>query len=318
MQLFEVFGLELDFQPLIDELKSWWALTLRNLPNIVLAIIVVFVGYVVTRFAKKYFNKISHRLVRDATVAGLLSSFLIALLFLAFLFLTLSVLNLTGIVKSVLAGAGVIGLALGLAFQDPILNLFSGILLSVRSLFRVGDLIEVGGFFGKVQEVTLRNTILYTLQGQEVLIPNKTVAQEAIKNYNTLRMRRVDLSCGVSYGDDLDKVRELTVRAIRDNVPHDREKDIQLFFNEFGDSSINYSLRFWIDQGKTGQADYLSAQSEAIMAIKRAYDDNDIMIPFPIRTLDFGIKGGEKLSEALPNFDKKSKEGHDPRNEHAG
>ena len=315
MQLFEIFGLELDFQPLIDELKSWWALTLRNLPNLVLAIIVVVVGYVVTRFAKKYFNKVSHRLVRDGTVAGLLSSFLTALLVLAFLFLTLSVLNLTGIVKSVLAGAGVVGLALGLAFQDPILNLFSGILLSVRSLFKVGDLIEVGGFFGKVQEVTLRNTILYTLQGQEVLIPNKTVAQEAIKNYNTLRMRRVDLSCGVSYGDDLDKVRDLTVQAIRDHVPHDKDKDVQLFFNEFGDSSINYTLRFWIDQGKTGQADYLSAQSEAIMAIKRAYDANDIMIPFPIRTLDFGIKGGEKLSEVMPDFNQKSKEGQNRKNE---
>ncbi len=315
MLLFELLGLDLDFQPLLDELRSWWASALRHLPNIVLAIFVVIIGYIVTTFAKKYFNKISHRLVRDATVAGLLSSFLTALLVLAFLFLTLSVLDLTGIVQSVLAGAGVVGLALGLAFQDPILNLFSGIMLSVRSLFRIGDLIEVGGFFGKVQEVTLRNTILYTLQGQEVLIPNKVVAQESIKNYNTLRMRRVDLSCGVSYGDDLDKVRELTIGAIREQVPHDKGKDVQLFFNEFGDSSINYTLRFWIDQGKTGQADYLSAQSEAIMAIKRVYDENDIMIPFPIRTLDFGIKGGEKLSEVMPDFNKKSPDGAHDQNE---
>lgn len=316
MLLFELFGLELDFQPLFDELQSWWAGLLRHLPNILLAIIVVIIGAIVTRFAKKYFNRLSYRLVNDATVASLISSFLTVLLVLAFLFLTLSVLDLTGVVKSVLAGAGVVGLAIGLAFQDPILNLFSGILLSIRNIFREGDLIEVAGYFGKVHEVTLRYTTLITLQGQDVMIPNKTVVQEPIKNYSKLKKRRVDLSCGVSYGDDLEKVRELTIRAIKEKVPYDRSKDVELFFNEFGDSSINYTLRFWLDQGKSGQADYLHAQSEAIMAIKRTYDDNDIMIPFPIRTLDFGIKGGEKLSENLEGFNKKSGSQGKPGNEH--
>ncbi|CAH1000524.1 Small-conductance mechanosensitive channel [Neolewinella maritima] len=300
MYLFELFGLELDFQPLFDELQRWWSLLLRNLPNLLLAAIVVVVGYIITGFTKKYFNKISRRVIADSTVAGLLSSVLTALLILAFLFLTLSVLKLTGIVTSLLAGAGVVGLALGLAFQDPILNLFSGILLSVRSLFREGDLIEVNGHLGKVKEVTLRHTTLITLQGQDVMIPNKIVAQDIIKNYSKLGIRRVDLSCGVSYGDDLEKVREITLNAVKEKVDYDKHRKVELFFNEFGDSSINYTLRFWLSDGKSGQADYLEAQSEAIMAIKQAYDANDIMIPFPIRTLDFGIKGGEKLSTMLP------------------
>ncbi|THH41598.1 mechanosensitive ion channel family protein [Neolewinella litorea] len=316
MLLFELFGLELDFQPLFDELQRWWASLLRHLPNILLAIIVVVIGAIVTRFTKKYFNRLSYRLVSDSTVASLISSFLTVLLVLAFLFLTLSVLDLTGVVKSVLAGAGVVGLAIGLAFQDPILNLFSGIMLSVRNIFREGDLIEVAGYFGKVHEVTLRHTTLVTLQGQDVMIPNKTVVQEPIKNYSKLRMRRVDLSCGVSYGDDLEKVRDLTIRAIKEKVPHDDTKDVQLFFNEFGDSSINYTLRFWLDMGKSGQADYLHAQSEAIMAIKRVYDDNDIMIPFPIRTLDFGIKGGEKLSENMAAFNKNGADRREHPSEH--
>ena len=134
-----------------------------------------------------------------------------------------------------------------------------------------------------------------------MIIPNKIVAQEPIKNYNKLAMRRVDLSCGVSYGDDLDKVRDITIAAIKEHVAYDTNRAVELYFNEFGDSSINYTLRFWLSDRKSGQADYLQAQSDAIMAIKRAYDSNDIMIPFPIRTLDFGIKGGEKLSEVLPN-----------------
>ena len=316
MYLFEIFGLELDFEPLFNELRNWWAGLLKHLPNILLAIIVIVVGYFITRFAKRYIDRLSRRMVHDSTVAGLLASILTALVVLAFIFLTLSVLQLTGVVATILGAAGVVGLALGLAFQDPILNLFSGIMLSIRNLFKEGDLIEVSGFFGKVQKVNLRNTILMTLQGQEVLIPNKTVAQEPIKNYTRYGMRRVDLSCGVSYGDDLAKVKELTIQAIKDSVPYDTNKDIQLFFNEFGNSSINYTLRFWLDQRKTAQADYLSAQSEAIMAIKRVYDANDIMIPFPIRTLDFGIKGGEKLREMLDNGKNVNSGPVDETNEH--
>ncbi len=299
MFLFEIFGLTFDLQPLFEELQSWWAGFLALLPNLVIAIIIVIIGYVVTKWTKKYFNQLSYRLVGGGTVAGLLSSFFTIILVLGFIFLTLSILQLDGAVSSILAGAGVVGLALGLAFQDPILNLFSGILLSVRSLFKVGDLLEVDGYMGKVVEVNLRHTSLETLQGQDIMIPNKIMAQTPIKNYNKLGKRRVDLSCGVSYGDDLKKVKELTINAIKEQVKYDSTKDVQLFFNEFGDSSINYTLRFWLDPASMGQADFLLAQSDAIMAIKSVYDSNDIMIPFPIRTLDFGIKGGEKLNEML-------------------
>ena len=299
MFLFNLFGLELDFQPLIDELKSWWEATLHHLPNIVLALIIALVGFVVANFLKKYFNKLSNRLVKDQTLSNLLSSVMTAVLVIVILLLILSVLQLNGVVAGIAASAGVIGLALSLAFQDPILNFFSGIILTVQHLFRVGDLIEVDGYFGKVKEISLRHTSIQTLQGQDVMIPNKIVAQSPLKNYNKLYMRRVDLACGVSYGDDLHKVKKVTIKAIEDNVEYDRDRGVQLFFTEFGDSSVNYSVRFWLDQRKTAQPDYLQAQSDAIVAIFDAYNENDIMIPFPIRTLDFGIKGGEKLQDML-------------------
>jgi small conductance mechanosensitive channel len=93
----------------------------------------------------------------------------------------------------------------------------------------------------------------------------------------------------------LEKVRALTIEqsmTVMENT------EAELFFNEFGSSSINFTLRFWINDYR--QKAYLKAQSDAIIAIKKAFDENDIMIPFPIRTLDFRIKGGEKRSEVLP------------------
>lgn len=302
MFLFQIFGIEFEVQPLIDEIKTWWTDFLHLLPNMILAIVIATIGWAVTRFLKKYFNKLSRKLVKDVKLASLLSTLLTVLVVALFGLLILSVLQLDGAVNKIVAAGGVVGLAIGLAFQDPILNFFSGVVLTVRSLFNVGDLIEVDGHFGKVKEITLRHTSIETLQGQDVMIPNKIVAQSPLKNYDILRRRRVDIACGVSYGDDLAKVKEVTINAIKSNVSHDKAKEVQLFFNEFGGSSVNYTLRFWLDQNKTGQGDFLAAQSDAIMAIMTAYNENDIMIPFPIRTLDFGIKGGEKLSEMLGNL----------------
>ena len=269
------------------------------LPNLILATLIALIGYVITTFLKKYFNQLSRKLVHDQKIANLISSVMTIAVVLLFGLLVLTVLQLDGAVNKIVAAGGVAGLAFGLAFQDPILNFFSGVILTVQKLFNVGDLIEVDGFLGRVKTITLRHTSIETLQGQDVMIPNKIVAQTPVKNYNKLYMRRVDISCGVSYGDDLHKVKEVTINAIKSKVEYDKERDVQLFFTEFGDSSVNYTVRFWLDQRKTAQPDYLQAQSDAIVAIFDAYNENDIMIPFPIRTLDFGIKGGEKLSEML-------------------
>ena len=295
-------NIELGLKPLWNKLQSWYDAGIQLLPNILIAIVVIVIGMFLTRSLKSTFDRIARKLVKSAAVANLISSALTVLLVLAVLFLVLSVLGLSTAVSTLLGGAGVVGLAIGLAFQDPILNLFSGIVISTRDFFRIGDLIEIDGYFGKIKQVTLRSTMLETLQGQEIVIPNKIVAQSPMKNYTTLNHRRVDVSCGVSYGENLEQVKELTLNAIRDNVPHDKKKDVQLFFTEFGDSSINYTLRFWMADKKTTQGDYLAAQSAAMIAIKKAYDANDIMIPFPIRTLDFGIKGGEKLTDLYPDF----------------
>lgn len=201
-----------------------------------------------------------------------------------------------------LAGAGVAGLAIGLALQDPIMNVFSGIMMSTKKAFEIGDLVETNDYFGTIRKMSLRSTIIRTPQGEEVLMPNKLVYQNPLKNYSTSQERRVDISCGVSYGDDLQKVRKVAIAAIQKEVKHNENKQVELFFNEFGDSSINFQLRFWLQ--RPSLKDYMAAQSEAIIALKTAFDENDIMIPFPIRTLDFGIRGGEQLSSMLKGQEK--------------
>jgi small-conductance mechanosensitive channel len=208
-------------------------------------------------------------------------------------FIALGILNLDGTVKSLLAGAGIIGLALGFAFQDIASNFISGMLLSIRHPFGIGDIIDTNGYYGTFVKMNLRNTVLLTPQGQRVFLPNKMVFESPFENYTSESRRRIDLSCGDSYGDDLEKAKKLAIQAVESINSYDTTRPVELYYNEFGDSSINYVIRFWVNFNTNN--DFWNAQSDAIMAIKKLYDDEDIMIPFPIRTLDFGIRGGEQL-----------------------
>jgi small conductance mechanosensitive channel len=217
------------------------------------------------------------------------------------------VLNLSTAVTSILGAAGILGLAIGFAAQDTVSNLISGVMISVRRPLKEGDLVETNDTFGVVDQVNLRATVVRTPTGQIVFVPNKDVFQNRLTNYSRSGQRRVDLSCGVSYGDDLEKAKRVALEAIGGLEKRVKGRDVELFYNGFGDSSINFTLRFWIDFARS-QADFLAAQSDAIMALKRAFDENDITIPFPIRTLDFGALGGVTLSEELGEADRAAAE----------
>lgn len=282
---------------LTEKLEGWLHSLVVMLPNILIAAVVLGLGYLATGYVRKWVSKLVNRFSSHRAVNSLVTNILTALFMIAVLILVLSILNLSEVVTTVVAGAGVAGLAIGLALQDPIMNLFSGVMMSTKAAFRIGDLIETNDYFGTITDISLRSTILITPQGEEVLIPNKDIYKNPLKNFTVSRKRRVDLSCGVSYGDDLKQVREVAIKAIEQGVKYDDDKPVELFYDEFGDSSINFKLRFWL-QGPSLK-DYMDARSEAMIALKNAFDEHDIMIPFPIRTLDFGIRGGEKLNDVL-------------------
>ncbi|MBY5957246.1 mechanosensitive ion channel [Membranicola marinus] len=278
-----------------DKLLEWYRLVVEMLPNFVLAVIIVIGFYFLARLIKKIVGKLVGKLLQRESLIKLLTTITYVLVIIIGMFVALSVLKLDKAVTSLLAGAGIIGLALAFAFQDFAANFMAGIMMAVRAPFKVGDLIETNDIKGRIKEIQFRTTELLSLQGQLVVIPNKDIFQNPLFNFSQPARYRVDLDCGVSYGDDLEKVRSVTKKAL-EHIPHRmKEKDIEVFFKEFGGSSINLEARVWIEYQK--HTDFLEARSEAVIAIKKAYDEADIMIPFPIRTLDFGIRGGETLAE---------------------
>lgn len=280
-----------------EKLEEWMATFIAMLPNIVVAILILVIFIFVAKAVRGLSNKLLGKISHNRAVISLFNTIIYIAVVATGLFIALGVLDLTQTVTTLLAGVGILGLALGFAFQDIAANFISGVLIAFRQPFKVGDIVENEGYLGTVTNINLRTTTVNTFQGLEILIPNKNLFQNVVINYTRTQDRRVDLGVGVSYGDDLRKVRQITIDAVSKLQSIDQSREVTLFYNEFGDSSINFSVRFWAKTPR--QPDYLQAQSDAIIAIQEAYNEHDIMIPFPIRTLDFGIKGGEKLSEMV-------------------
>jgi len=285
------------YQTVSDKLETWLSSAIEMLPNLGLALLVLILFYVLGRFIRRFIRTVLEKATKNKTVIDLAETVMSVIVVGIGVFFALSILNLDGTVTSLLAGAGIIGLALGFAFQDIAANFISGLLLSIRHPFGIGDIIESNDYFGTVKKLNLRNTIIKTPQGQIVYIPNKVVYENPFTNYTKNQERRIDLECGVSYGDDLEKVQKVATEAIHSIGQRNKKRDVEFYYKEFGGSSINFVVRFWVKFNTN--PDYLEPQSEAIIVLKKAFDENDIMIPFPIRTLDFGIRGGEKLDSML-------------------
>ncbi len=282
---------------LFGKLQGWAETVIVMLPNLVLAALAVALALFASRWLPRAAERVFHRATSNPAVSRLMASVLrVGIVVLGSMW-ALSLLNLDKAVTSMLAGVGVIGLALGFAFQDIAANFMSGFMMTLNRPFEVGDLVELAGRQCRVLRVELRATEVETLDGLTILIPNKQVFQNAIVNYTRTQQRRMDLRVGVAYCDDMVAVRRVVIEAV-ENVPHrDPARAVELFFEQFGESSIDFQLRIWLAESK--QLAYLQARSEAMIAVKSALDAHGMTIPFPIRTLDFGAKvvGGTPLDE---------------------
>lgn len=280
-----------------EKMVGWGHSLILMLPNFVAASIVVLLAFALSRVLRHLVSKAMLKATSQPLLTDLMATVAQGIVILVGLFVALGILKLDKTVTSLLAGAGVIGLALAFAFQDIVSNFLSGILLAVRRPFSPGDIIKTNDFQGTVDELNLRATHLRTPEGQVVILPNALVFQNPLTNFSMARSRRVDITCGVGYDDDLELAEKLAIEAVSSLEMSDRSRAIDLYYNAFGDSAIEFTIRFWIAFDK--QTDYLKARSLAIKAIKKAFDKAGVNIPFPIRTIDFGSLPLEKLPVAL-------------------
>jgi small conductance mechanosensitive channel len=269
-----------------EKLEGWADSIIVNLPNFFLAIIVFILFIVFANLSAIGINKILLKTRAQESVRVVAIRIYKAVIVLIGFFIALGILDLSTVLTSVLGAAGVFGLTVGLALQGTLTNTFSGVVLSFIPKVQIGDWIETNDYEGFVIDINLRSLTLKTADQNLVSIPNSKIVDNPFKNLSSDERSVAILECGVGYESDLEFVEKITIKVIEDAIPQSKSEKIDFFYKEFGSSSINYELRFWIKE--TNARDELLAKHTAIKAIKKAYNENNINIPIPLHTLEFG------------------------------
>lgn len=265
------------------ELLAWTRTGIRFVPKLIVAVVLIvlftFLSRRISRLVVRGFDRVSD----NYSLINLTGAVVRVLILALGLFVALGVLGLDKTVTSLLAGAGIFALAIGFAFQDLTTNFISGTMIALARPIQVGDMVETNGFTGKVLNIKLRSVVLDNFQGQTIEIPSKDVFQKPIINHSRTGERRLELGFGISYADDLAKAQQVARRAIEALPFVQPGKPVEVHYRNFTLDNVQGYVWFWI---QPSMATPQLALSEALKAVKAAFDQNDILMMFPPHTYD--------------------------------
>ena len=272
-------------------LHAWAETVVRNIPNLIVAVLTVLLFSLLARLVRRVLTQAMGRVSDNPALVNLTGTVVMLIVNAVGLFFALGVLGLDKTVTSLLAGAGIIALAVGFAFQDLTTNFVSGAMIAFARPIQVGDVVETNGFTGRVVNIKLRSIVLDNFQGQFIEIPTKDVFQKPMTNFSRMGTRRLEVVCGVSYADDLDKAQQLAVQTVQ-ALPFVRpDRPVEVHYRNFTLDMVQFVVWFWIDQPQINPA---LATSEVIKAIKKTFDQNDLLIPFVPHTFDLKNRAREE------------------------
>jgi small conductance mechanosensitive channel len=274
------------------DLGTWLA---DNLPQflfkLLLFLLVLWVALALSRFTRRVVAKGLAR--SKLNISQLLQKMIVStaasLVLLLGLLFGLAQLGIS--VGPALAGLGIAGFIVGFALQDTLGNFASGLMILLYRPYDVGDLIEAGGVFGKVNGMSLVNTTILTVDNQTLVMPNSKIWGDVIKNVTAQKIRRVDMVFGIGYGDDIPKAEKVLAEIIagHEKVLDDPEPVIRL--HTLNESSVDFVVRPWV---KTD--DYWDVYWDVTRAVKLRFDEEEITIPFPQR--DVHVFAGDEHAVA--------------------
>lgn len=235
-------------------------------------------AWIVSGAISRKLNQFIGKLKLDTAVIHLLQSVVHVSLRIGFIVFAL---NQSGIKMTVVAAIlGGLSISLGLALKGNISQVANGILLIVIKPFRSGDYIEVGSVCGTVQKLGLFNATLTTPQNQTVIVPNSQLALTALTNFNVQDTRRIDLAFGLSYDDTMQDAVPVIKAALRNVEGVLPDKDVDVWLTDFGDSSINMSVRVWCNR-----TEFLQVRHNLIVTLQNVCNENGYSIPYPQRDI---------------------------------
>lgn len=242
--------------------------------KIIAAVVIIVVGLWVSKIIKNCFLKTLHKKKVDPTLVGFLASMLHGGLV---IFVVISAISKLGVqTTSFVAVIGAAGLAVGLALQGSLSNFAAGILLILFKPFKVGNFVKAGGEAGVIVEVGILTTEMKTPDNVQIIIPNSTIMGSAITNVSAHPTRRIDMTLGVGYDDDLNKAKQIMEDLLAADERVLKDPVATIAVANLGDSSVEFVIRPWVNS-----ADYWSVKFDFTKAVKEKFDAEGISIPYP-------------------------------------
>lgn len=273
-----------DLSPAWKGLIGLWRDCIRALPLLLFGLIVLTLfagaGALATRFARVFLRpRIRAKLLRNVVAWGTG-----ALVLLVGVYVILRVSGLTQLALTVVGGTGLIGLAVGIAFRDITENFLASVFLSMQQPFETGDLVEVSGVTGFVQQLNVRTTIVMTLEGNLVQIPNASVYKSPLRNFSSNANRREDFVVGIGYDDSIGEAQEIALNVLANHPAVLNEPEPSVLADSLGPSTVNLRVYFWLD-GR--EHSWLKVRSAVIRLVKLAFQKHGISMPDQAREVVF-------------------------------
>ena len=261
----------IDWQGIIDYLS----INVIDLAGkIVGALVIFYGGRWLVGLAVRALRKVMQRQEVDRTLETFVCNLVRMALLVVVIIAAISALGIQ--TASFIAIFGAAGLAVGLALQGSLSNFAAGVLIVLFRPYKVGDWVEAAGISGAVEQVQILTTALKTGDNKQIIVPNSQIMDSIITNYSANDTRRVDMVVGVSYDDDLDKVRKTVEELVAADDRILDEPACTIAVSELADSSVNFVVRPWV---KT--SDYWGVMFDLTEAIKKRFDQDGISFPFP-------------------------------------
>ncbi len=256
-------------------------------PQVVGAIITLIIGFMVIGWIVGIVKNLMNKRGIDATIAPFLTSLISVGLK---IMLLLSVAGMFGIeTTSFVAIFGAMAFAIGMALQGSLGHFASGVMILIFKPYKVGDLVDLGGNVGVVDEVQIFNTILLTPDNKKIIVPNGVVTSGIITNISGQGEIRVDMTYGIGYDDDIDQARSIILDVAKRCPQINQQKPVDVFVAELADSSVNFTVRPWADSAHYWDVFFFMQEN-----IKKEFDKAGVGIPFP--QMDLHVKSNLPVS----------------------
>jgi len=266
---------EINIQKYLDIATQW---VLAYMPKVLGAILVVWIGFKIANIIGRVIEKLLKLRKIEATVEVFLTNFLKnilkSLVFIAAIWI------LWVETSAFVAVFAAMGLAIWLALSGTLSHFASGIMILLFKPYKVWDLVELAGHYGNITEVQIFNTILETRDSKIVVIPNSQAIWEPVINYNTVIKKRVEITVWISYGDSIDRAREVMLQVAKDSKYVLQNEEVLAAVKELGDNAVLFAFRFWVKS-----EDHRRAFFQLTEDVKKAFDatNGELNFPFPQR-----------------------------------